>query len=65
VLTDFHVAAVTGGMDALGDVTVKVEVGGRRYTGRGVSTDVVEASGRAFLAALNRSVRLTPREDRP
>jgi 2-isopropylmalate synthase len=60
VLTDFHVAAVTGGIDALGDVTVKVEVGGRRYTGRGVSTDIVEASARAFLAALNRSVRLRP-----
>jgi len=60
VLTDFHVAAVTGGIDALGDVTVKVEVGGHRYTGRGVSTDIVEASGRAFLAALNRSVRLHP-----
>ncbi len=58
VLTDFHVAAVTGGIDALGDVTVKVEVDGRRYTGRGVSTDVVEASARAFLAAINRSVRL-------
>ncbi len=65
VLTDFHVAAVTAGIDALGDVTVKVDVGGRRYTGRGVSTDVVEASARAFLAALNRSARLTPREDRP
>jgi 2-isopropylmalate synthase len=64
-LTDYHVAAVTGGMDALGDVTVKVDVAGRRYTGRGVSTDIVEASARAFLAALNRSVRLTPREDRP
>jgi 2-isopropylmalate synthase len=59
-LTDFHVAAVTGGVDALGDVTVKVDVGGHRYTGRGVSTDVVEASARAFLAALNRSVRLRP-----
>ncbi len=60
VMTDFHVAAVTGGVDALGDVTVKVEVDGHRYTGRGVSTDVVEASARAFLAALNRSVRLRP-----
>jgi 2-isopropylmalate synthase len=59
-LTDFHVAAVTGGVDALGDVTVKVVVDGHRYTGRGVSTDIVEASARAFLAALNRSVRLRP-----
>jgi len=57
-LTDFNVAAVTGGIDALGDVTVKVDVDGRRVTGRGLSTDVVEASARAFLAALNRSVRM-------
>jgi 2-isopropylmalate synthase len=57
-LVNFNVAAVTGGIDALGDVTVQVEVDGRRYTGRGVSTDIVEASGRAFLGALNKSVRL-------
>ncbi len=57
-LADFKVAAVTGGIDALGDVTVQVDVAGQRYTGRGVSTDVVEASARAFLSALNRSVRL-------
>jgi 2-isopropylmalate synthase len=63
-LTDFHVAAVTGGIDALGDVTVKVDVDGHRYTGRGVSTDIVEASARAFLAALNRSVRLRHARDR-
>jgi 2-isopropylmalate synthase len=67
VLTDYHVAATTGGIDALGDVTVKVEVEGRRYTGRGVSTDVVEASARAFCSALARSVRLAgsrPASDR-
>jgi 2-isopropylmalate synthase len=57
-LINFNVAAVTGGLDALGDVTVQVEVDGRRFTGRGVSTDIVEASGRAFLGALNKSVRL-------
>ncbi len=57
-LVNFNVAAVTKGIDALGDVTVQVDVDGQRYTGRGVSTDVVEASARAFLSALNRSVRL-------
>ncbi|HVL99159.1 MAG TPA: 2-isopropylmalate synthase [Egibacteraceae bacterium] len=57
-LVTFNVAAVTPGVDALGDVTCQVEVAGQRYTGRGVSTDVVEASARAFLSALNRSVRL-------
>ena len=57
-LVTFNVAAVTGGIDALGDVTVQVEVDGRRISGRGVSTDIVEASARAFLSAINRSVRL-------
>ena len=57
-LVSFNVAAVTPGVDALGDVTIQVEVDGRRYTGRGVSTDVVEASARAFVNGLNKSVRL-------
>ena len=58
-LVSFNVAAVTGGIDALGDVTVQVDVGDdQRFTGRGVSTDIVEASARAFVNALNKSVRL-------
>jgi 2-isopropylmalate synthase len=60
-LFSFNVAAVTGGIDALGDVTCQVEVDGTRFTGRGVSTDIVEASARAFLNALNKSVRLRHR----
>jgi 2-isopropylmalate synthase len=48
---------VTEGTDALGDVVVQLDVGGQRYTGRGVSSDVVEASARAYLAAINRAVR--------
>jgi 2-isopropylmalate synthase len=56
-LVDFQVSSVTGGIDALGDVTVRLEIGGSRLTGRGVSTDVVEASARAYLSAVNRAVR--------
>jgi 2-isopropylmalate synthase len=56
-LVDFQVSSVTGGIDALGDVTVRLEVEGARVTGRGVSTDVVEASARAYLSAVNRAVR--------
>ncbi|HUH08066.1 MAG TPA: 2-isopropylmalate synthase [Egibacteraceae bacterium] len=61
-LINFNVAAVTGGLDALGDVTIQLEVDSHRYTGRGVSTDIVEASARAYLNALNKSVRLRRRE---
>jgi 2-isopropylmalate synthase len=60
-LVDFHVASVTGGTDALGDVTVQVEVGGERLTGRGVAADIVEASARAYLQAVNKFVQTTPR----
>jgi len=55
-LMSFQVAAVTPGTDAIGDVIVQVDVGGRRVTARGVSTDVVEASARAFLHAINKVI---------
>ncbi len=57
-LTDFTVSAVTGGGDALGDVVVQLDVDGMKVSGRGVSTDVVEASARAYLNAVNKVVRL-------
>ncbi|MBI4261006.1 MAG: 2-isopropylmalate synthase [Actinobacteria bacterium] len=53
----FNVSAVTPGTDALADVVIQAEVEGRASTGRGVSVDVVEASARAYLAAINRAVR--------
>ncbi len=40
-------------------MVVQLDVGGRLFTGRGVASDVVEASARAYLAAVNRSVRVT------
>jgi 2-isopropylmalate synthase len=57
-LVNFHVSSVTGGSDALGDVVVQLDVDGRRVTGRGVATDVVEASARAYLAAINRALQV-------
>ena len=54
----FNVSSVTAGSDALGDVVVQLDVAGRRVTGRGVATDVVEASARAYLAAINRSLQV-------
>src|SRR5215218_414497 len=64
-LVEFHVSAVSGGTDALGDVTVQVEHEGTRVTGRGVATDVVEASARAYLQAVNKLARSTERKDVP
>ncbi len=51
---DFSVHSVTVGKDAQGEVLVQVEYQGRLYRGRGVSTDSVEASAKAFLNAINR-----------
>ena len=46
------------GVDALADVALRFEVDGVSMPGRGLSTDVVEASARALLNALNRIVRV-------
>jgi len=54
---DFKVSSVTGGRDALGDVVIQLEADGRKASGRGVSTDIVEASARAYLNAVNKIVR--------
>jgi 2-isopropylmalate synthase len=54
-LLDYSLRAVSQGRDALGEVTVKVDFGeGNPVTGRGASTDVIEASARSYLNAVNR-----------
>jgi 2-isopropylmalate synthase len=54
-LLDYSLRAVSAGKDALGEVTVKVDFGdGAVITGKGASTDVIEASARAYLNAVNR-----------
>ena len=60
-LVGFNVSSVTGGIDALGDVVIQLEQNGSRVSGRGVSTDVVEASARAYLSAINRLARAKER----
>jgi 2-isopropylmalate synthase len=55
-LIAYNVSAVTGGADALGDVSVQVESGNTRVNGRAVAADVVEASARAYLQAVNKLV---------
>lgn len=53
-LKDFRIAAITGGSDALAEVIVGVEKGGRMVTARGVREDIVMASVEAFINAVNR-----------
>ncbi|MFW6303659.1 MAG: 2-isopropylmalate synthase [Candidatus Sumerlaeota bacterium] len=53
-LKEYHIEAVTGGGDALGRVNVLVEIDQHPYKGTGTSTDIVLASAKAFLNAINR-----------
>ena len=55
VLLDYRVSPLTSGADAMAEVNVIIQVASETYSGRGVSTDVVEGSARAFTAALNKA----------
>jgi 2-isopropylmalate synthase len=52
-LREFTIGAVTEGQDALGEVSVVVEVAGQTGSGQGVSTDIIDASARAYVRALS------------
>lgn len=52
----YNVSAITGGLDAQGDVTIQLEIEGKKYLGRGISTDIIEASAKAYLNAINKSL---------
>ena len=54
VLTEFRVDAVTEGIDAIGDVTIRIERDGSVYIGRGSDADIIVASAKAYMNALNR-----------
>jgi 2-isopropylmalate synthase len=56
ILKEYHVAAVTPDTDALGEVSLLIELDGKLASGQGVSTDTIEASGRAYLRALSNVV---------
>ena len=56
-MLDYSLRAVTSGKDAQGEVTVRIEEGGFTINGRGASTDIIEASAKAYLHAINKLVR--------
>ena len=53
-LTEFTVKSVTEGIDAIGEVLIRIESDGASYTGRGADTDIIVASAKAYMNALNR-----------
>ena len=58
-LTEFSVKSVTEGIDAIGEVLIRIESDGISYTGRGADTDIIVASARAYINALNRLLAAT------
>ena len=62
-LLDYRLEAVSGGKDALGEVTVKVEYKGLTFRGRGTSTDIIEASAKAYLSAVNKILAYKSRHE--
>ncbi len=54
VFDDFKIDSISEGKDSLGDVFIKLSSGGAQFTGRGLSTDVVEASINGYLNAMNK-----------
>ena len=55
-MVDFNVQAATEGRDSIGTVTIRIERDGKTYTGRGADTDIVVASAKAYLSAVNRQL---------
>lgn len=56
VLDDFSINSITEGEDALGDVMVRLNDNGDKYVGRGMSTDIIEASITAYINAINKMI---------
>lgn len=56
-LDEYHVEAITGGTDAMVDVTVKLRKDGRTITSRGARTDIIQASVEAVVTGMNRLLR--------
>ncbi len=55
-LQDYHIDSITSGKDALGEVSVKMVAKNKSVIGRGASTDIIEASVKAYIEAVNKIV---------
>ncbi|GAB63976.1 MAG: 2-isopropylmalate synthase [Candidatus Jettenia sp.] len=60
-LQDYNIQAVTSGKDAMGEVYVNIDVNGKSIAGRAVSTDIIEASAKAYLHAINKAAANNPK----
>jgi 2-isopropylmalate synthase len=60
ILKEYIVHAITPGKQAMGEVSVSLEINGKMTNGHGSSTDILEASAQAYVNALNRFIALNP-----
>jgi 2-isopropylmalate synthase len=54
ILLDYGIRSITSGKDALGEASIKVNIKGRVVSGKGTSTDIIEASVKAYLNVMNK-----------
>ncbi len=64
-LESYSIRAVTGGKEALGEATVRISENGRTAIGRGISTDIIEASAKAYVDAINRMLSIKNKGEEP
>lgn len=64
-LAEYSIRAITAGTEALGEATVRISENGRTFIGRGVSTDIIEASAKAYVDAVNRMVAAQGTTEQP
>jgi 2-isopropylmalate synthase len=64
-LESYSIRAVTGGKEALGEATVRISENGRTAIGRGISTDIIEASAKAYVDAINRMLSVKNKGEEP
>jgi len=64
-LESYSIRAITGGKEALGEATVRITENGRTFIGRGISTDIIEASAKAYVDAINRMVSVQNKGEEP
>jgi len=60
-LKNFTVGAITGGTDAQGECTVRLEADGREVLGQGAHPDIIVASAKAYINALNKMASVIKR----
>jgi 2-isopropylmalate synthase len=59
----YNIHSISQGKDTLGDVTVKLVSDGKNYTGKGLSTDIIEASLIAYIKAVNKLCAATGQKE--